>query len=106
MLSAGNVFPDSPLHFSVPPCTGVNLTFDTQTDKDWIKPGGRVEREEMVRILVEDVGASVKTLDMHEYRSVARLIGVALLRSFKCSGEVRCSDGLAIFAADSAQTRS
>lgn len=39
-----------------------------QTDQDWIKPGTRADREEMVRILVEDLKASVTVLDMHDYR--------------------------------------
>ncbi|CAM9167516.1 unnamed protein product [Scytosiphon promiscuus] len=38
-----------------------------QTDHDWMKPGTRADREEMVRILVEDLKASVKGLDMHDY---------------------------------------
>lgn len=33
-----------------------------------MKPGTRADREEMVRILVEDMKASVKVLDMHDYR--------------------------------------
>lgn len=33
-----------------------------------MKPGTRADREEMVRILVEDLKASVKVLDMHDYR--------------------------------------
>lgn len=33
-----------------------------------MKPGTRADREEMVRILVEDLKADVKVLDMHDYR--------------------------------------
>lgn len=33
-----------------------------------MKPGSRADREEMVRILVEDLKASVRVLDMHDYR--------------------------------------
>lgn len=39
-----------------------------QTDQDWMKPGSRADREEMVRILVQDLKANVKVLDMHDYR--------------------------------------
>lgn len=39
-----------------------------QTDQDWMKPGTRADREEMVRILVEDLKADVNVLDMHDYR--------------------------------------
>lgn len=41
-----------------------------QTDQDWMKPGTRADREEMVRILVEDLKADVKILDMHDYRYI------------------------------------
>jgi len=33
-----------------------------------MKPGSRADREEMVRILVQDLKADVKILDMHDYR--------------------------------------
>lgn len=33
-----------------------------------MKPGSRSDREEMVRILVQDVKANVHVLDMHDYR--------------------------------------
>lgn len=39
-----------------------------QTDQDWMQPGNQADREEMVRILVQDLKASVKVLDMHDYR--------------------------------------
>lgn len=45
-----------------------------QTDQDWMKPGTRTDREEMVRILVEDLKADVKVLDMHDYRCIQREI--------------------------------
>ncbi|CAN0080564.1 unnamed protein product [Ectocarpus sp. 4 AP-2014] len=38
-----------------------------QTNQDWMKPGTRADREEMVRILVEDLKADVNVLDMHDY---------------------------------------
>lgn len=38
-----------------------------------MKPGSRADREEMVRILVEDLKASVEDLDMHDYRKVVAL---------------------------------
>lgn len=46
-----------------------SATFDTgQIDQDRMKPGNRADREEMICMLVEDLGASVKDLDMHNYR--------------------------------------
>lgn len=39
-----------------------------QTNQDWMKPGTRADREEIVRILVEDLKADVNVLDMHDYR--------------------------------------
>ncbi|CAM9698882.1 unnamed protein product [Discosporangium mesarthrocarpum] len=38
-----------------------------QTDQDHVLPGGRVEREEMIRILLEELGAKADVLDMHGY---------------------------------------
>ena len=38
-----------------------------------MKPGTRADREELVRILVEDLDASVTVLDMHDYRYVVVL---------------------------------
>eukprot|EP00752_Nemacystus_decipiens_P013475 g11934.t1 len=66
-----------------------------QTDQDWMKPGTRADREEMVRILVEDLKADVKVLDMHDY---------SLLHYASISGWERTVDLLLDHGADPRQT--
>lgn len=48
-----------------------------------MKPGTRADREELVRILVEDLNASVTVLDMHDYRFVVEVV-VVVLGCFYC----------------------
>eukprot|EP00903_Cladosiphon_okamuranus_P017459 g16081.t1 len=66
-----------------------------QTDQDWMKPGTRSDREEMVRILVEELKADVKVLDMHDY---------SLLHYASISGWERTVDLLLDHGADPRQT--